>query len=118
MLAGQGPGAAFDVAATMTRQSRHCPWATISLSARERESGEASTMADHTPQGPVELGAAMDYKEHEGTYSLFLTITKYTSLVVIALLIAMTFGFFTSAGFFSATVLFVLICAVGTYFLR
>ena len=75
-------------------------------------------MADNTPTGPVEMGAEMYYSEHEKTYSLFLGITKYVSLITVALLIAMAFGFFTSAGFFSATILFILISAVGAYLLR
>ncbi|MBO6718711.1 MAG: aa3-type cytochrome c oxidase subunit IV [Rhizobiaceae bacterium] len=75
-------------------------------------------MADNTPTGPVETGAAMDYEEHDRTYSLFLALAKYGSLHTAALLIAMAFGFFTSAGFFSATVLFILIVAVGIYILR
>lgn len=75
-------------------------------------------MAEHMPTGPAETGAEMDYAEHERTYNLFLAITKYTSLVVIALLIAMAFGFFTSAGFFSSTILFVLICALGGWLMR
>ncbi|WP_336057556.1 aa3-type cytochrome c oxidase subunit IV [Nitratireductor sp. CH_MIT9313-5] len=75
-------------------------------------------MAEHMPTGPAETGAEMDYAEHERTYNLFLAITKYSSLVVIALLIAMAFGFFTSAGFFSSTILFVLICALGGWLMR
>lgn len=75
-------------------------------------------MADNTPTGPVELGAEMDYAEHEQTYSLFLGVLKYGTIVTVALLIAMAFGFFTSAGFFSATILFVLITALGAYLLR
>ena len=75
-------------------------------------------MADHPPAGPVELGADMDYAEHARTYSGFLKLAKYGSLVIIALLAAMAFGFFTSAGFFSATVLFVILCAVGGFILR
>lgn len=75
-------------------------------------------MADNTPTGPVELGAEMDYHEHEKTYSLFVALAKYGTLVTVAILIAMAFGFFTSAGFFSATILFVLITAVGAYLLR
>lgn len=75
-------------------------------------------MADNTPTGPVELGAEMDYSEHEKTYSLFIGLTKYVSLITAALLIAMAFGFFTSAGFFSATILFILISALGAYLLR
>ena len=75
-------------------------------------------MADNAPTGPVELGAEMDYQEHEHTYSLFLGVVKYSSLFTVALLIAMAFGFFTAAGFFSATILFILICAVGAFMLR
>lgn len=75
-------------------------------------------MADHTPSGPIELGAKMDYSEHERTYAGFVNLTKFGSLGCAALLIAMAFGFFTSAGFFSATVLFILICAVGFFLLR
>jgi hypothetical protein len=76
-------------------------------------------MADPTPTGPVELGADMDYAEHDKTYRAFLALAKYGSLVVAALLIAMAFGFFTSGGgFFSATVLFILICVIGYFLLR
>lgn len=75
-------------------------------------------MADHSPTGPVETGATMDYPEHEKTYSMFIALAKYGTLACVALLIAMAFGFFTSAGFFSATILFVLVCIVGWAFLR
>ena len=75
-------------------------------------------MADNSPTGPVELGAEMDYQEHEKTYSVFLGVVKYGSLVTAALLIAMACGFVTAAGFFSATILFILICAVGAFLLR
>ena len=75
-------------------------------------------MADDTPTGPVELGAEMDYQEHEKTYSLFLGLTKYGTLVTVALLLAMAFGFFTSAGFFSAAFAFILLCVVGAFLLR
>jgi hypothetical protein len=75
-------------------------------------------MADNEPDGPVETGAEMDYAEHEKSYEIFLAVTKYTTLITVALLIAMAFGFFTAAGFISATILFLLICAVGAFFLR
>ena len=74
-------------------------------------------MAEHTPTGPVELGAKMDYAEHDRTYAGFLALAKYGSLFCGALLIAMAFGFF-AAGFFSATILFILIMAVGAFILR
>ena len=75
-------------------------------------------MADHSPSGPVETGAAMDYAEHEKTYNLFLGMAKYVSLFCVALLVSMAFGFFTTAGFFSSVVLFLIICAVGGFVLR
>lgn len=75
-------------------------------------------MADHSPTGPVETGAQMDYPEHEKTYATFITLAKYGSLLCAATLLAMAFGFFTSAGFFSSTVLFILICAAGWFILR
>ncbi|RWP89376.1 MAG: aa3-type cytochrome c oxidase subunit IV [Mesorhizobium sp.] len=74
-------------------------------------------MADHSPTGPVELGAKMDYAEHNRTYAGFLALAKYGSLFCGALLLAMAFGFF-AGGFFSATILFVLIMAVGAFILR
>ena len=74
-------------------------------------------MADHTPTGPVELGAKMDYAEHDRTYAGFLALAKYGSLFCGALLIAMAFGFF-AGGFFSATILFILIMAAGAFILR
>ena len=74
-------------------------------------------MADHTPTGPVELGAKMDYAEHDRTYKGFLGLAKYGSLFCAAILIAMAFGFFVG-GFFSATILFILVMAVGTLILR
>jgi hypothetical protein len=75
-------------------------------------------MADHSPTGPVETGAQMDYPEHEKTYRMFVTIAKYCSLVCIAVLAAMAFGFFTTAGFFSASILFFVIVGVLGYVLR
>lgn len=74
-------------------------------------------MADHSPTGPVELGAKMDYAEHDRTYAGFLALAKYGSLFCGALLLAMAFGFF-AGGFFSATILFILIMAVGAFILR
>jgi hypothetical protein len=75
-------------------------------------------MAEEHHSGPLEMGAEMDYAEHEKTYNFFIEFTKYATLVVVAILIAMAFGFFTSAGFISSFILFVLICGLGAYFLR
>ena len=75
-------------------------------------------MADHPPAMPAEVGAEMDYPQHEKSYRLFVALAKYGTLHVLAVLIALTFGFFTSAGFFSSLILFILISAVGIYLLR
>ncbi|MGE0500766.1 MAG: aa3-type cytochrome c oxidase subunit IV [Rhizobiaceae bacterium] len=75
-------------------------------------------MAEHLPSGPVETGAEMDYGEHEKTYGMFLALAKYGSVFCVALLVAMAFGFFTAAGFFSATIVFLLVGAIGSYILR
>ncbi|HVW55950.1 MAG TPA: aa3-type cytochrome c oxidase subunit IV [Rhizobiaceae bacterium] len=75
-------------------------------------------MADHPPAMPAEVGAEMDYPQHEKSYRLFVALAKYGTLHVLAVLIALAFGFFTSAGFFSSLILFILISAVGIYLLR
>ena len=75
-------------------------------------------MAEHLPIGPAEVGAEMDYAEHDKTYSRFLALAKYVTIFCVALMAAMAFGFFTSAGFFSATIFFVVLFAVGAFALR
>jgi hypothetical protein len=74
-------------------------------------------MAEHH-SGPAELGAPMDYAEHEKTYNFFLEGTKVVTIFCVALLIAMAAGFFTSAGFFTAFVLFILLNIAGFVLLR
>ncbi|WP_313193168.1 aa3-type cytochrome c oxidase subunit IV [Shinella zoogloeoides] len=74
-------------------------------------------MAEHH-NGPVELGAPMDYPEHEKTYNLFVNAAKYGTMFCVALLVAMAAGFFTSAGFFSALVLLIVLNVVGYFLLR
>jgi hypothetical protein len=75
-------------------------------------------MADHSPAGPVETGAEMDYAEHHKSYALFVTVLKWGVLVTAAVLIALAFGSFTSAGYFSSTVLFIIIVVLGSFLLR
>ena len=84
------------------RQSRHCPWPAFRYVPNDGLRRDIP-MADHTPTGPVELGAKMDYAEHDTHLSPLSDLAKYGSLVCAALLVAMAFGFFTTAGFFSAT---------------
>ena len=59
--------------------------------------------------GPVETGAAMDYSEHEKTYSLFLAGAKYGTIHLVTLLIAMAAYFFTGAGAILSVLLFIVL---------
>jgi hypothetical protein len=74
-------------------------------------------MAEHH-SGPVEMGAPMDYPEHEKTYNFFIAAAKYGTLFCVALLVAMAAGFFTSAGFFSGFLLLIILNVVGYFLLR
>lgn len=70
-------------------------------------------MASHgNDAGPLELGASMDYQEHEKTYSGFLNLAKYGTLACVALMIAMAFGFFVG-GFISGLIVFAIVMAAG-----
>jgi hypothetical protein len=71
-------------------------------------------MAEHHDTAPAELGAPMDYQEHENTYNLFLALSKWGVIFCVALLAAMAFGFF-AGGFFSAFILFIVICAAAWF---
>jgi hypothetical protein len=73
-------------------------------------------MAEHY-SGPVEVGASMDYAEHDKTYSGFLFAAKYGAMAIAILLICMAVGFFTAAGFVFSTLLFVVLTALGFYLL-
>ena len=74
-------------------------------------------MASHnTNDGPLEVGAPMDYNEHEKTYNGFLMLTKYGTVACVALMIAMAFGFFVG-GFVSGTIVFALVLLAGIFLL-
>ncbi len=66
-------------------------------------------MAEHSKNtGPLEVGASMDYSEHDKTYGRFLGLAKWGTVACAGLMAAMAFGFFVG-GFFSGTLLFVMI---------
>jgi hypothetical protein len=66
-------------------------------------------MADHSQNsGPLEIGAKMDYSEHDKTYHRFLGLAKWGVVACVGLMAAMAFGFFVG-GFFSGALLWVLI---------
>ncbi|MBV2144133.1 aa3-type cytochrome c oxidase subunit IV [Falsochrobactrum sp. TDYN1] len=73
-------------------------------------------MAEHHTTAPAELGAPMDYAEHEKTYTGFSGLIKWTAVALVALLIAMAFGFFVG-GFISAAVVFILVCVAAWFIL-
>ncbi len=74
-------------------------------------------MAEHHT-GPAETGAAMDYKEHEKTYNLFISAARVGSAIVAALLIAMAAGFFGHAGFLGGIVIFAVLSVASIILLR
>lgn len=65
-------------------------------------------MAEHTPSGPVELGAPMDYAEHERTFEGFVSLTKITTLACIAILQALTLFGIANNGFWLGVIMIVL----------
>ncbi|MCP1200332.1 aa3-type cytochrome c oxidase subunit IV [Notoacmeibacter sp. MSK16QG-6] len=75
-------------------------------------------MVEHHHDSAIETGAEMDYGQHEKTYSTFVSLTKWSVLINVVLLIAMAFFFFTSAGFFSSIILFIILMAVGYFFIK
>ncbi|GAC1044349.1 aa3-type cytochrome c oxidase subunit IV [Rhizobium sp. No.120] len=74
-------------------------------------------MAEHHT-GPAEVGAPMDYKEHEKTYNLFISGAKVGSAIVAALLIAMAAGFFGHAGFLGGVLIFIVLTIASIVLLR
>lgn len=74
-------------------------------------------MSEHHT-GPVEVGAEMNYAEHEKTYNGFLALTKYGTMLLCALMLAMVAGFFTAAGFLGGVVVFAVLSAAGFFLLR
>ena len=59
---------------------------------------------------------AMDYEEHEKTFELFLLLTKWGTIITVALLLAMAFGFFAGGGLIGGTIAFVLLVIVSAFF--
>ncbi|MBW8639227.1 aa3-type cytochrome c oxidase subunit IV [Hoeflea sp. WL0058] len=68
--------------------------------------------------GPVETGADMDYAEHQKTYEGFLSVSKYGTMAIIAILLGMAIGFFTSAGFIFSSLLTIVLIVIGVMLLR
>jgi hypothetical protein len=69
-------------------------------------------MAEHAHSGPAELGAPMDYAEHQRTFAGFVTLTKITILAAAITLIALALYGFGAGGFWFGSIL-VLLMIVG-----
>lgn len=71
-------------------------------------------MAEHMPTGPAEIGAEMDYPEHERTYSGFIAFAKIgvvNTLDVLLCLVLYAFG--GGWGFTLGTILLLLTLAAA-----
>lgn len=75
-------------------------------------------MAEQKDTGPLELGAEMDYSEHDKTYDIFIVGSKYGTLICVALLVAMAAGFYASAGFIGGIAIFIISFFIGKYFMN
>jgi hypothetical protein len=62
-------------------------------------------MAEHLPTGPAELGAPMDYAQHERTYHGFLNLVKVTILATVVTLVALALFAFGTGGFWLGVLL-------------
>ncbi len=58
---------------------------------------------------------AMDYSEHERTYSGFIWLTKWGIAANVALLIAMGFGFFGGMGLIGGFIIFAILIAASFF---
>jgi len=66
-------------------------------------------MAEHSHSGTAELGAPMDYAEHDRTFASFVTLTKLSILGSLDTLLALAlFAFGGGAGFWLGTILLLL----------
>ncbi|GAA0599119.1 aa3-type cytochrome c oxidase subunit IV [Paenochrobactrum glaciei] len=73
-------------------------------------------MANTANNTSLELGATMDYPEHEQTYNGFVSLVKWGTTALVSLLIAMAFGFFVG-GFISGAVVFFLVMIAAWFIL-
>jgi hypothetical protein len=71
-------------------------------------------MAKATNDG--EGNSAMDYPEHERTYDLFLTTSKWVAVLCAALMVSMAAGFFGGMGLVGGILIFIVLSVIA-YFL-
>lgn len=71
-------------------------------------------MAEHTHSGPAELGAPMDYAEHNRTFDAFVVLTKVTLLSCIIILQALALFGLANNGFWLGVLLIILMSIGAT----
>ena len=57
----------------------------------------------------------MDYEEHEKTYRMFLSLIKWGTVALAAIMISMAVGLLAGGGFISSVIVFILIMLVAWY---
>jgi hypothetical protein len=65
----------------------------------------------HENNGPLEVGAPMDYSEHEKTFAGFVKLAKYGTLACVAIMIAMAAFFFATSGGLSGFITMIIVFA-------
>ena len=60
---------------------------------------------------------AMNYRQHDDTYELFLWLSRWTIVANIALLLAMAVGFYAGGGLFGGTLAFVIMMIIAFFIL-
>ena len=65
----------------------------------QRSLAAGEIMAEHTHSGPVEVGAPVDYAEHQRTFAGFVTMTKIGALATIAIVQSLTLFGIAAHGF-------------------
>jgi len=77
--------------------------------------GFISIMAKKTKEVSQPPENAMDYPEHERTYSTFIKLALWTTAICVALLVAMAFGFFGGGGLIGGTLVFIILMIAGFF---
>jgi len=73
-------------------------------------------MADQNSSSTKE-NSVMDYNEHERTYDMFMIGAKWLTIICVAILIGMAFGFFAGMGLIGGTLVFLIVCAASKFIL-
>lgn len=73
-------------------------------------------MADQNAS-PTENENVMDYGEHERTYDMFMVGAKWLTIICVAILVGMAFGFFAGFGLIGGTLMFLIVCVASKFIL-